>query len=312
LDIIRSLGLRLYDTVIVKKAGKIIPAIDSVVCHDEDERSQEIVPPETCPSCGDPVVIEQEEDHVTVVRCINRQCPAQVTYRILFYTSRTAVDMTGLGEQVMTRLVDEGRIEDFVDLYGLTVSDFLKVPRVGKTSATKYVKMIQSRKRPPLDKFLIGLAIPGVGEGTSMRLTNVYSTLQEIEDADFDDLAQIPDIGKVTAQSLVDFFGSDHWACLKLKMNEFDVYPAEVPKVEMSEFQPLAGQTIVVTGTLSHYKRNEIESVIKQFGGKVSGSVSRKTDFVLCGTDAGSKLAKANELGIPVIDEDEFIRRITR
>jgi DNA ligase (NAD+) len=171
--------------------------------------------------------------------------------------------------------------------------------------------MIQSRRYPPLDKFLIGLAIPGVGEGTSKRLTNVYSTLQEVEDADFDDLAQIPDIGKVTAQSLVDFFGSDHWACLKQKMSRLGVCPAGMPKVKTSEFQPFTGQAIVVTGTLSRYKRNEIESVIEQFEGKASGSVSRKTSFLLAGADAGSKLSKANELGIPVINEDEFIRRIT-
>jgi len=315
LDIIHSLGLRLYDQVIVRKAGKIIPAIDSVVCHcqcnNEDERSQEIVPPECCPSCGDPVVIEKEEGFGTVVRCVNDQCPTQVASRILFYTSRTAVDMVGLGEQVITWLVDNDKIKDFVDLYGLTEQDFLQVPRVGKTSAKKYVDAVQSRKCPPLDKFLIGLAISNVGEGTTKRLLKVYVTLEEIEEADFYDLANIPDIGNVTAQSIVDFFNGEHWSCLKQKMNSLGVYPAEVPKAEKSEFQPFAGQTIVVTGTLTHYKRNEIEAVIEKHGGKVSGSVSKKTSYVLAGTEAGSKLTKAQQLGVPVIDEDEFVRRIT-
>jgi len=311
LDIIRSLGLRLNDTIIVKKAGKIIPAIDSVVSHSEDGSSQEIVPPETCPSCGEPVIIEKEADTGTVVRCINGQCPAQVAFRILFYTSRKAVDMSGLGEHVITWFVDEGRIEDFVDLYGLTIEDFLKAPRIGKTVAKKLVDAVQSRKTPPLDKFLIGLAISGVGEGTTKRLTKVYSTLDEIEIADCDDLAQIPDIGKVTAESIIYFFNSDHWAILKHKMNMFGVCPAEKAKAETLEFQPLAGQTIVVTGTLTHYKRDEIETVIEQHGGKTLDSVSKKTSFVLAGVKAGSKLAKAQSLGIPVIDEDEFVRRIT-
>ena len=308
LDIIRSLGLRLYDTVIVKKAGKIIPAIDSVVCHCDGEH--EIVPPKTCPSCQMPVTVEREDG--TVVRCTNTLCPAQVAGRILFYTGRTAVDMTGLGESVITSLVESGKIEDFADLYGLTVSDFQEVPRVGKTSAKKYFEMVQSRKHPPLDKFLIGLAIPGAGEGTAKRLTKFCQTLSFIEELGVSQLAQIPDIGKVTAQSIVDFFASAYWEAIKLKMNLYGVSPAEMPKAEKSEFMPLASQTIVVTGTLSHYKRNEIESVIERFGGKASGSVSKKTSFVLAGADAGSKLAKANELGIPVIDEDEFVRRIAK
>ena len=142
-------------------------------------------------------------------------------------------------------------------------------------------------------------------------MLKVYATLGEIEVADYYDLAQIPDIGNVTAQSLVDFFNSDHWLCLKQKMNSLGVYPAEVPKVEKSEFQPFAGQTIVVTGTLTHYKRNEIEAAIEKYGGKVSGSVSKKTSYVLAGAEAGSKLAKAQQLGVPVIDEGEFVRRIT-
>jgi len=126
-----------------------------------------------------------------------------------------------------------------------------------------------------------------------------------------DDLAKIPDIGQVTANSIVDFFTSDHWKKMRLKMSRHGVYPAEMPRAEKSEFQPLAGQAIVVTGTLSKYKRNEIESVIEKHGGKVSGSVSKKTDYVLAGTDAGSKSAKAQALGIPIIDEDEFVRRIS-
>ena len=186
------------------------------------------------------------------------------------------------------------------------------MPRVGKTSAKKYFETVQSRKHPPLDKFLIGLAIPHVGKGTSKRLTKAYSALHLIEYADFEDLARIPDIGNVTAKSIANFFNGCEWIVLKQKMEQYGVYPAEMPKAEQSEFLPLDGQTIVVTGTLAHYKRNEIEAVIERFGGKASGSVSKKTSFVLAGAEAGSKLAKATELGIPVIDEDEFTRRITK
>ena len=233
--------------------------------------------------------------------------------RIQFYVSRAAVNMVGIGDQLIEWLVEK-KIEDFMDLYRLSIDDLIEAPHLGEKSARKIWETIQSHKNPPLEKFLIGLGLPGAGAGTAKRLCSVYASLGEIACAVAEELERIPDIGKLTAENIERFFKGDYWRNLRNKMTSFGVYPQDVPKKEpvVSENLPLAGLSIAVTGTLNGYKRDEIQAVIERHGGKYSGSISKKTDYLVLGADGGSKEAKARQLGVKIIDEQEFNRMINQ
>ena len=307
LDEIKRMGLRIGDTVRIEKAGKIIPHVLEVV--RSHPTGQEITPPASCPSCGGRIEIETPPDKSTLVRCIEPGCTSQQVARILFYASRDGVEISGLGEQIIESLVEQGHVSDVADLYTLTEQTLLGLPRMGKASASKLHQAIEATKHPSLEKFLHALSIPYTGEGTSKRLAKFCQTLEMVTSLGVSQLAQIPDIGPITAEAVYQFFHTEYWKKLMQKFNKAGVSPAEVPQ-EKNVSQSLAGKSIVVTGTLAHYGRREIEYEIERHGGKSSGSVSRNTAFVLVGEKPGSKLAKARELGIPLLNETEFERMI--
>ena len=313
LDIIAELGLMIGDTVKVEKAGKIIPHIVSVESKGGNRRK--IEPPKHCPSCrwelailngrnGEVLLGWEVNERSTVVRCENPSCPAQLADKIVFYASRDGIDIPGIGEQLAGAMVEARLVGDIADLYALTERQLMTLPRMGHGSAAKLVQAIQSRKTPPLEKFLHGLTIPNVGEGTSKRLAKHCRSLAVVAAASESELAAIVDIGPITARSIYHYFHSNHWNTMAKKFQENGVCPADLETTTSS--QALNGLTIVVTGTLENYDRRTIEATIEAHGGKSSSSVSGRTSYVLVGEKPGSKLAKAQALGIPILNESQF------
>jgi len=307
LDELDRLQLQIGDTVLVRKAGKIIPKV--VASVRRGKQPKRIVPPTVCPSCGSMLVTEQEDGKATVLRCTNfSDCPGQQIDRILFYTSRDAIHIHGFGEKLVTSLFELGLVRDFADLYALTASDFMKVPHLGNKTAVKLVEALRAAKSPELEPFLHGLTIFNVGEGTSKRLARHFKSLEKIIAATESSLAGVTDIGPITAASIRQFFQSSFWRTIMSKLQTAGVKPQSVRETTSS--QTLAGKTIVVTGTLEHYTRSQIERAIEENGGKASGSVSKNTSYLVVGSSPGSKLTKAESLGITVLTEEEFMQLI--
>jgi DNA ligase (NAD+) len=303
---IKRLGISINDKVVVEKAGKIIPHVVRV--EETDKGAIPITVPSVCPVCRSPVEagITQTATDTEFFFCTNAKCPAQVVGRILHYCSRDCVDIRGIGETLAAQLVNKYLVVDLADLYTLTPNALLKADRVGKKSAAKLIEAIAEKKSPPLDKFLHGLSITSVGDGTSKRLAKRFGALEAVERASLSDLLSVEDIGEITATDIFNFFRNPYWTD-DLKPNLFNagVYPVwEEPMKSTND--KLAGKTFVVTGTLEKYDRKGIESLIEQHGGKTSGSVSKNTSFLVAGEKAGSKLDKAKSLGVPVISEQEF------
>ena len=307
LDEIDRLNIQIGDTVLVKKAGKIIPKVVSVTWPNT--QGKVIRPPRKCPACNGLLQIEREKGKAAVIRCYNPGCPAQKVDRIAFYASRESADMVGLGEHVAQMLVDSGLVTDFADLYLLTEENFMSLPHTGRKSAAKLVAAIQNRKSPPLQKFLHGLTIPYVGEGTSKRLARHFKSLENITKATEASLASVKDIGAVTAASIYKFFHSSFWESIMTKLKKAGVSPEKVE--EQSQGQaPLAGKTIVVTGKLVRYTRNQIMEAIEANGGTAGSSISKNTTYLVVGEKAGSKLDKARSLGVSILTEAQFEQMI--
>jgi len=303
LDVIARLDLQIGDTVRVEKSGKIIPHVVASVSHGK--KSKKITPPEHCPECNTTLVTERAEKHATVIRCMNSSCPAQIKERIRSFASREGVDIPGLGEQIIDQLVTQGRIKSIADLYSLLESDLTRLDHMGQKSARKLMAAIENSKTPPLEKFLYGLSIPGAGHGTAKRLAKAFGSVESVQNASVLQLTNVPDIGEVTAKSIRGFFTRHETSLMLYTLHARGVRPVWEQK-GTGNGTALTGKTIVVTGTLKNYGRKEIETLIEKHGGKASGSVSRNTTFVVAGDAAGSKLTRANELGIPVYSEEKF------
>ncbi|MBR5365576.1 MAG: NAD-dependent DNA ligase LigA [Clostridia bacterium] len=312
IDIIRERDIRLGDTVIVQKAGDIIPEIIGSV---REARTGDEVPytfPATCPSCGERLFWDSEEGDSGALRCQNPACPAQLERGIIHFSSRGAMNIDGLGPAIVKLLIDEGLIADAADLYALKKEDVAALPRMGDKSAENLLAALENSKTAGPARLLYALGVRHVGEAASEAMIGRFRSVDALFDADAEALADIPDIGSVTAETVVEFFALPETRRLVDKLREAGVVTAlpvsEEPAGPASE--TLAGMTFVLTGTLPTMTRDEATALIKQHGGKASGSVSRKTTYVLAGSDAGSKLTKANELGIPVIGEEEFLDMI--
>lgn len=326
LDIITELGIAIGDEVEIEKSGKIIPNIVRLVKKAKNRR--EILPPECCPDCHRPVVIENERDEETgtlfavpgksrsvkrrVIRCVNPDCGGILKRQIEFYASREAVDIPGLGGFLIDMLVDRGYVEDIADLYTLTASTLLQLPKVGDALAKRTVDAIRSRKSPPLRNFIRGLPINFVGEGTSKRLAAHFKTFDAVRTATVEDLLKVPDIGSYTAQSIYQYFNSERWKKLMTKLKENNVWPEgkQEETATPTGAKPLAGMTVVVTGKLEKFGRTEVNDVIEHYGGHAAGSVSSKTNLVVVGDKPGSKKSKAETLGIRIVYEREFYSMI--
>ena len=298
-DFIHQFGLRIGDTIQVRKAGDIIPEVIGVTHHAEDADPYEM--PTVCPSCGAPVVHLEDE---SALRCINPECPAQALRNLIHFASRDAMDIDGLGTAVATQLVEKGLVHSVADLYALTQEQLLTLDKFKEKSADNLHKAIERSKENNLDKLLFGFGIRNIGDKAAALLAEHFGTLEAIREASVEAISEIDGFGGVMAQSIVEFFAKDGTADVVHRLADAGVnmkWKGE-PKGDK-----LAGKTLVVTGTLETLSRSEAEALIVQNGGKASGSVSKKTSYVVAGAAAGSKLTKAQSLGVPVLTEEEFL-----
>ena len=298
-DFIRQFGLCIGDTIQVRKAGDIIPEVIGVVHHPENAEPYRM--PTACPSCGAPVVHLEDE---AALRCVNPECPAQSLRNIIHFASRDAMDIDGLGTAVATQLVEKDLVHSAADLYDLTLEQLLTLEKFKEKSATNLLHAIENSKQNNLDKLLFGFGIRNIGDKAAALLAEHFGTLEAIREADIEKISEIDGFGGVMGQSVVEFFAKDGTTDLIHRLADAGVnmtWKGE-PKGDK-----LAGMTLVVTGTLETLSRNEAEALIVKNGGKASGSVSKKTAYVVAGTAAGSKLTKAQALGVPVLTEEEFL-----
>ncbi len=296
---IEKLDVRLGDTVVVRKAGEIIPEIVRSLPERRSGDERAFSMPTVCPSCGEPVVRDDSGDGAAV-RCVNIACPAQGARRIVHFASKGAMNIDGLGPQMVDMLMSAGKISDIADLYRLRADMLVDLERMGQKSADNLVAAIEASKSAGLERLLYALGIRQVGEVAAEQLARRFGTLDAVMNATAEDFATMEDIGEVTAKYLADFFADPAARALCEALKDFGVH---TEAVKQYTGMSLAGMTFVLTGTLPTMTRDEASERIKAAGGKVSGSVSKKTTYVVAGEEAGSKLTKARELGVPVLDE---------
>lgn len=299
LEFIRERGIMLGDTVTVRKAGDIIPEVICAHPSKRDGSEREFFMPERCPSCNEPVFYDPTE--ASAARCTNLSCPAQLSRGIEHFASKAAMSIDGLGPQIIDLLIDNGLINCSADLYSLRVQDVQELERMGERSAQKLISAIERSKSAGLERLLCALGIPNVGEVAAAALAAKLRTLDACMSATKEDIISIDDFGEITAECVVEFFANERNRELCLRLKEAGVVTEAVKAPASDRF---AGLTFVLTGTLPTLSRDEASELIKAQGGKVSGSVSSKTSFVVAGEAAGSKLTKAQALGVKIIDED--------
>ncbi len=298
-DFIRQLDLRIGDTIKVSKAGDIIPEVVAVTRHAEDAPLYQL--PEVCPSCGEPVHRQEGE---AALRCTNPECPAQALRNLIHFASRDAMDIDGLGKAVAAQLVDKGYVGSVADLYTLTKEQLLTLDKFKEKSADNLLGAIENSKKAGLARLLFGLGIRNIGDKAAALLAREFGSMNALRTASAEQVAAIEGFGEVMAQSLAEFMAREGTADLlgRLEAAGVDMEDHSAPRGSA-----LAGLTIVVTGTLPTLSRSEAQALITENGGKAAGSVSKKTSYVLAGEAAGSKLDKAMQLGIPVLDEAGFM-----
>ena len=297
--------IRVGDVVVVEKAGKIIPHIVRVEKHERKKKLPEYEFPTECPECGTPVV---KDEGGVYIRCPNMECPAQLRERIRYFASRNAMDVEGLGDKLVAQLVDGELVKHYADLYRLDTPDLLGLERMGKRSAEKLLSAIDQSKTRGLARLLNALSIRHVGASVARILAKEFGSMDALVAADVETLSAIDEIGPIIAQSVFDYLHSDYGRDVVEQLREVGVEmetPTAAEGAEETE-QTLAGKTLVVTGTLVRYKRDEIKELIAAHGGRAASSVSKNTDYVVAGENAGSKLAKAEELGVTVLTEAQF------
>lgn len=311
IDVIRERDIRIGDTVVVQKAGDIIPEIIRSVSEKRDGSEREFFFPDRCPSCGEILFSDEDEFGISgAVTCRNPACPAQLERGIIHFASRGAMNIDGLGPAIVRLLIDNGHITDVADIYSLKAEDVAALPRMGKKSADNLISAIERSKNAGAAKVLYALGIRHVGEAASETIISKYRSLDALFEANAEDISEIHDIGDVTAETICEFFALPETRTLVDKLKNAGVELTLSDGEESGGSTKLEGKTFVLTGTLPTMTRVRAAELIKKNGGKTSGSVSKKTDYVLAGEDAGSKLTKANELGITVISEEEFLRML--
>lgn len=295
-DFIREKDIRIGDAIVVRKAGEIIPEVVGVKNHAEGSQPYEM--PAECPSCGARVFREE-----SAVRCTNPDCPAQLLRNLIHFASKGAMDVDGLGPQLLRQLVENELISSPADLYALTKEQLSGLERMGEKSAENLLAALEKTKQNDLSRLVCALGIRGIGQKAAVLLSERFRTMDTIMQADLASISAIDGFGDTMAQNVIDFFSLAESRNLVEHLREYGLNMQSFAKEKGDLF---AGKTFVLTGTLSRYTRSEAKEIIENLGGKVSGSVSKKTSFVLAGEDAGSKLQKAESLGVPVISEAEF------
>lgn len=294
--------VRVGDTVLIQKAGDVIPEIVQVVLSERPEGSKPYLLPTECPACGTPVVRPEGE---AVTRCPNRLgCPAQISERVVHFVGRRAMDIEWIGAERVVQFIEAGLVGDAADLYFLKKEDLLKLDRMGDKLADNLLASVEASKAPPLNRLIFGLGIRHVGEHTAEVLADSFGSLEKLKAATLDELAAVHEIGTATAESIVAFFGQEETDELLRKLDEAGVVPIAPKHAPQSD--KFGGKSFVFTGTLETMTRDDAEAKVKSMGGRASGSVSKATDYVVAGANAGSKLEKARSLGVAVLTEAEF------
>ena len=298
MDEIERLGVKIGDWVEVERGGDVIPKVTRVLEDKDHPRGHKSFRmPEKCPVCGGQVVrTEGEADH----RCVNANCPAKLRETILHFASRGVMNIDGLGDALVNQLTDRGMVRNVADIYKLTKTDLLKLERMGDKSAQNVLDEIEDSKKLPLERVIYGLGIRFVGERTAQFLAEHFGSMDALINASEQELLEVNEVGPRIAESIAQFFREPRNRELIKQLREAGLKFTGKKKERGTK---LAGKTFVLTGTLAHYTRDEAKKMIEDAGGKVTGSVSKKTDYVVAGADAGSKLDKAKELGVKVIDE---------
>ena len=301
-DFIDSKNINIGDSIIVRKAGEIIPEVVALAAKGPNEGTFKL--PEFCPACGTKAVREGDE---AVLRCPNPDCPAQLLRNLIHFASRDAMDIDGMGPAVLTALVENGIVKSQPDIYGIIATDISSIERMGEKSAANLIAAIEKSKSAGLSKVIYALGIRNIGQKTADILADRFENIDELMSADFDELCSIEGFGEIMAKSVVDYFSLEQSKNLVQRLKDYGVDMTAEKKEKSNLFE---GLTFVLTGTLPTMTRNEASDIITANGGKVSSSVSKKTSFVLAGEEAGSKLTKAQNLGIKIIDENEFLKMI--
>jgi DNA ligase (NAD+) len=303
MDEIERLGVKIGDWVQVERGGDVIPKVAKVINDKEHPRGHKVFHmPETCPVCGTKVVrAEGEVDY----RCVNANCPAKLRETILHFASRGIMNIDGMGDALVTQLTERGLVKNVADIYKLTKADLLSLERMGDKSAQNILDEIEASKKLPLERVIYGLGIRMVGERTAQFLAEHFGSMEAFESAGVEELQDVNEVGPRIAESIVEFFSIAANRKLVERLREAGLTLTGQRKRRGTK---LAGKTFVLTGTLGHFTRDEAKKMIEDAGGKVTGSVSKKTDYVVAGADAGSKLDKAKELGVKVINEEEMER----
>ena len=303
-DFISRLDIRIGDTVRIRKAGEIIPEILEVNLSKRPEGAQPYFLPKKCPVCG--AAVERDEDGA-FLRCTGAECPAQLSRNIAHFVSRDAMDIEGLGSAIVDSLIEKGAIRSPADIYYLTMDELSGLWKSGTKAAQKLLDAIAASKSQDVSRLIFALGIRQVGAKTGKSLAAAFGSLDKLMEASLEELTQVPDIGEVTAESICEWFAQPQSRHMVRRLKEAGVNFESKRVVTDTRF---AGKTIVLTGALSRFTREEATEKIELFGGKASGSVSKKTSFVVAGENAGSKERKARELGIPVLTEDEFLEML--
>lgn len=296
-DFINEKGVNIGDIVTVRKAGDIIP---EVLCVNEKRSDGNFVYPERCPSCNERVVREEGESDI---RCINPECPAQLLRNLIHYCSRDAMDIEGLGPSIIETFVNEGMIKTVTDIYRLDKEKIASLDGFQQTSANNIIESVENSKNNDLSKLIFAFGIRHIGAKAAKLLSDEFKNIDNLMNASLDAISDIDGFGDIMAKSAFDFFQSESARELIADLKSFGVNTESKTVIKDNRFE---GMTFVLTGTLPTYKRSEASKIIESFGGKTSSSVSKKTSYVLSGESSGSKLDKANQLGVPVIDENEF------
>ena len=304
MDEIERLDVRIGDRVLIEKGGEIIPKVIRTLPEKRPADSRPVTPPKECPECGTELI--RPEGEVALV-CSNPLCDAQVAGAILHYASRRALDIEGLGEKVVDLLLDNGLVRDYGDLYSLTVADIEPLERMGRKSAENLIAGIEDSKQRPLHRLVFGLGIRYVGEGAAKLLANHFRSLDALAEADEEAIAAIDGIGEKTAASVRQFFRDERHGAVLEKIRAAGMPFAMEAAPEGETDDRFAGKTFVFTGALEQFTRDDAKEMVESRGGKATGSVSKKTDYLVAGENAGSKLEKARSLGVAVLTEDEFL-----
>lgn len=305
-DRIDLLDVRIGDTIVVRKAGEIIPEVLSVV---KEKRPKDTTPykiPFQCPSCGGPAV---RDENTADIRCNNLNCPAQLTQHIINFAGRNAMDIKGLGEASVEALVREGYVKDIADIYYLNPyrDEMVEKGLIGKEKNTdKLLKAVEDSKSNDIDRLITGFGIRNIGRQAATELMNHFKSIHRLKEATYEELLTVNDMGDISSRAVVDFFSNPSNINILSRLEQAGVN-LEVTDEESDKDETLSGLTFVLTGSLPTLSRSQMEELVKKHGGKVSGSVSKKTDYVIAGENAGSKLDKAQQLGIKIITEDDII-----